>query len=82
MSRYVDIDTKAIKERNSSIFAGAVLSIPVGFVNWKNFLRDNVTELNFDIDKENDLIAIVQYHYKERGNSRYQLNQHIIKEFT
>lgn len=82
LSRFIDTYTKAIKERNSAIFAGAGLSIPAGFVNWKNLLRDIAAELNLDIDKENDLIAIAQYHYNEKGNNRHKLNQLLIEEFT
>ena len=82
LSRFVDVFTKAVKENNAAIFAGAGLSIPAGFVNWKNLLRDIAAELNLDIDKENDLIAIAQYHYNEKGNNRHKLNQLLIDEFT
>ncbi len=82
LNRFVDTYTKAIKENNAAIFAGAGLSIPAGFVNWKNLLRDIAAELNLDIDKENDLIAIAQYHYNEKGNNRHKLNQLLIEEFT
>ncbi|WP_290791841.1 SIR2 family protein [Flavihumibacter sp. UBA7668] len=82
LKRFVDLYTKAIKENNAAIFAGAGLSIPAGFVNWKNLLRDIASDLNLDIDKENDLIAIAQYHYNESGNNRHKLNQLLIEEFT
>lgn len=82
LSRFVDIYTKAIKENNAAIFAGAGLSIPAGFVNWKNLLRDIAADLKLDIDRENDLIAIAQYHYNEKGNNRHRLNQLLIDEFT
>lgn len=82
LSRFVDTYTKAIKESNAAIFAGAGLSIPAGFVNWKNLLRDIAAELNLDIDKEDDLIAITQYHFNEKGNNRHKLNQLLIEEFT
>lgn len=82
LNRFVDIYTKAIKDNNAAIFAGAGLSIPVGFVNWKNLLRDIAADLKLDIDKENDLIAIAQYHYNEKGNNRHRLNQLLIDEFT
>lgn len=82
LSRFVDAYTKAIKESNAAIFAGAGLSIPAGFVNWKNLLRDIAAELKLDIDRENDLIAIAQYHYNEKGNNRHRLNQLLIDEFT
>jgi len=82
LSRFVDTYTKAIKESNAAIFAGAGLSIPAGFVNWKNLLRDIAAELKLDIDRENHLIAIAQYHYNEKGNNRHRLNQLLIDEFT
>lgn len=82
LKRFVELYTKAIKENNAAIFAGAGLSIPAGFVNWKNLLRDIASDLNLDIDKENDLIAIAQYHYNESGNNRHKLNQLLIEEFT
>ncbi|MCX6151727.1 MAG: hypothetical protein NTX22_14485 [Ignavibacteriales bacterium] len=45
LNRFIDTYTKAIKENNAAIFAGAGLSIPAGFVNWKNLLRDSATAL-------------------------------------
>jgi hypothetical protein len=45
-------------------------------------LKDIAADLKLDIDKENDLIAIAQYHYNEKGNKRYRLNQLLIDEFT
>src|SRR5687767_5208933 len=82
LGRFIDIYTRAIKENNAAVFAGAGLSIPAGFVNWKNLLRDIAKELDLDIDQENDLIAVAQYHYNERGNNRHKLNQLLIDEFT
>lgn len=79
---FIDTYTKAIKENNAAIFAGAGLSIPAGFVNWKNLLKDIASDLNLDIDKEHDLIAVAQYHYNEKGNKRHKLNQLLIEEFT
>jgi len=82
LNRFVDLYTKAIKENNAAIFAGAGLSIQAGFVNWKNLLRDIAADLKLDIDRENDLIAIAQYHFNEKGNNRHKLNQLLIEEFT
>lgn len=82
LNRFVETFSKAIKENTAAIFAGAGLSIPAGFVNWKNLLRDIAAELNLDIDRENDLIAIAQYHFNEKGNNRHKLNQLLIDEFT
>jgi hypothetical protein len=47
----------AIEESNAAIFAGAGLSKPVGFVNWKDLLRDIAEEINLNIDKESDLVS-------------------------
>lgn len=80
--RFVDTYAKALKENNAAIFAGAGLSIPAGFVNWKELLKDIADELNLDIDQENDLIAVAQYHVNERGNNRHKLNQLLLDEFT
>jgi hypothetical protein len=82
LANFIDTYTKAIKENNAAIFAGAGLSIPAGFVNWKDLLRDIAADLNLDIDKENDLIAVAQYHYNEKGGNRHKLNQLLINEFT
>jgi hypothetical protein len=82
LQRFVDTYTKAIKQNNAAIFAGAGLSIPAGFVNWKELLKDVADELNLNIDTENDLIALAQYHVNEKGNNRHKLNQLLIDEFT
>jgi len=73
--------TKEILEDNAAIFAGAGLSVASGYVNWKDFLRDIANDLGLDIDKENDLLAIAQYHVNERKN-RGKINQEIINKFT
>ncbi len=82
LNRFIDTYSKAIKESNVAIFAGAGLSIPAGYVNWKNLLRDIADELDLDVDRENDLIALAQYHFNEKGNNRHKLNQVLIEEFT
>jgi NAD-dependent SIR2 family protein deacetylase len=73
--------TKELLEDNAAIFAGAGLSVSCGYVNWKDLLRDIANELGLDIDKENDLVAIAQYHVNEKKN-RGQINQKIIEQFT
>jgi hypothetical protein len=73
--------TKELREDNAAIFAGAGLSVSSGYVNWKELLRDIANELGLDIDKENDLVAIAQYHVNGKKN-RGQINQKIIEQFT
>ena len=72
---------KAISEGNAAIFAGAGLSIPAGYVNWKELLRPFAEKIKLDVDKENDLLSIAQYYKNEDGN-RQEVNNAIIREFT
>ncbi|MBN1638098.1 MAG: SIR2 family protein [Ignavibacteriales bacterium] len=78
---FIEKFSTEILEDNAAVFAGAGLSMSSGFVSWKELLRDIALELNLDIDKENDLIGIAQYHVNENRN-RGQLNQRIIEKFT
>jgi NAD-dependent SIR2 family protein deacetylase len=73
--------TKELLEDNAAIFVGAGLSVSSGYVNWRDLLRDIANDLKLDIDRENDLIAIAQYHVNEKKN-RGQINQKIIEQFT
>ncbi|OBZ09133.1 SIR2 family protein [Bacillus sp. FJAT-26390] len=72
--------SKAIIESNAAVFAGAGLSKPAGFVNWKELLLEIAEDLSLDIDAESDLISLAQYHVNERGRSK--LNRIIMEEFT
>ena len=71
----------ALESGDTALFIGAGLSVPAGFVNWKNLMRDVAEELRLDVDREDDLIAIAQYHVNERGG-RAALNRLLIEEFT
>jgi hypothetical protein len=73
--------TKELLEDNAAIFVGAGLSVSSGYVNWKELLRDIAKELGLDIERENDLVAIAQYHANEKKN-RGQINQKIIEKFA
>lgn len=73
---------KELQADNLAIFAGAGLSKPAGFVDWKNLLREVAEELELDIDKEeSDLVALAQYHVNSKRN-RTKINQIIIEEFS
>lgn len=72
---------KALREDTAAVFAGAGLSLPCGYVNWKDLLREIATELGLDVERENDLVALAQYHRNEM-NSRSSINQEIIERFT
>lgn len=73
--------TKAIREGNAAIFAGAGLSRPSGYVDWKNLLRPLADEIDLDVDKENDLVAVAQYYRNKRG-TRGSINQTIVDSFS
>ena len=43
------------------MFIGAGFSKSVGYVDWKNLLKDVADDLGLDIDKEYDLVSLAQY---------------------
>ncbi len=72
---------EAIEEKRAAIFAGAGLSAGAGFVDWKGLLGDIASDLGLDINKEDDLISVAQYHTNEK-NGRSILNKKILRGFT
>lgn len=74
--------TKEIEEENAAIFAGAGLSVPVGFVTWKDLLKPIADEIGLDIEKENDLVSLSQYYCNENLGNRNRINQIILDEFS
>ena len=72
--REMDSDTVAF-------FLGAGMSRPSGYVSWKDLLREIAEELELDVDKETDLIALAQFH-KNRRRNRHKINQILVTEFT
>lgn len=64
-----------------AFFLGAGMSLPSGFVNWKELMREIAEELDLDINRETDLIALAQYH-KNRRKTRSRINQLLVTEFT
>ena len=73
--------TKAIREGNAAIFAGAGLSRLSGYVDWQNLLRPLADEIDLDVDKENDLVAVAQYYRNKRGTRGF-INQTIVDAFS
>jgi hypothetical protein len=74
--------SKEVKENNAAIFAGAGLSVGAGFVDWKKLLSPITEELGLDVDKEDNLVSIAQYHCNEKLQNRNRLNQLLINEFS
>lgn len=78
--KFINDFVTEINSGDAAIFAGAGLSASLGFVNWKELLKDLADELNLDIDKEHDLISVAQYHFNKF--KRGKINNKIINEFT
>ena len=72
---------RAVSQGYAAVFAGAGLSHGSGYANWKELVRPLAEEIKLDVDKEDDLVSIVQYYYNER-RTRHSINQRILNEFT
>jgi hypothetical protein len=71
-----------IEAGNAAIFAGAGLSAPAGFVDWRGLLREIAVELNLDVDRETDLVSLAQFHVNANGNNRHRINRAIIETLS
>jgi hypothetical protein len=69
-------------EGNAAIFAGAGLSVPAGFVDWRDLLRPLSKELELNIDLESDLVAVAQFHVNSNGQNRHRLHSAIIEALS
>jgi hypothetical protein len=78
---FVRAFVQALKDRNAAIFAGAGLSIPAGMVNWKTLLSEIAREIKLDVNKEDDLVSLAQYHVTAKG-TRHPLNEKVLNEFS
>lgn len=70
-----------LNDGTASIFAGAGLSIPAGFVNWSELMQEIAHDLGLDVDRESDLVSLAQFHVNE-NRTRSKINKKIIEEFT
>ncbi len=71
----------AIRKGNAAVFAGAGLSCPSGFVNWKELLRPIAEDIDLDVDKETDLLSVAQF-YRNKRRNRSAINQAILEAFS
>lgn len=78
---FINDFVKDLNEGTASIFAGAGLSIPTGFVNWSELLEEIAQDLGLNINNEKDLVSLAQYHVNE-NQTRSKLNRKILEEFT
>ena len=73
--------SRDLLEGQGAVFVGAGMSIPVGFVNWKELLREIADDMGLDIELEHDLIAVAQYEFN-RKRSRDTLDETIVRQFA
>ncbi|MFZ1528062.1 MAG: SIR2 family protein [Ferruginibacter sp.] len=78
---FINDFVKDLNSGTASIFAGAGLSIPAGFVNWADLMSEIADDLGLNINKETDLVSIAQFHVNENRN-RTKINRKILEEFT
>lgn len=72
--------TQALREGEAALFVGAGISRAAGYVDWKNLLKEIADDLQLNIDRESDLVALAQFHVNHRGG-RDRLSQLLIDEF-
>lgn len=73
--------SKAILKGDAAVFAGAGLSVPSGYANWKDFLRPFAEDLHLDIEREHDLLDVAQFYCNTRRN-RGAINNQILNAYT
>ena len=71
----------SIHNGEAALFIGAGMSRPAGFLDWKGLLRDCARELNLDVDREWDLVAVAQYYLNRMNRDRARLNNILRAEF-
>lgn len=74
---FVEKFVAEIRAENAAVFLGAGASKAAGHVDWVELLEPLATELNLDVTKETDLVALAQYHANE-NRSRGVINQTIL----
>ncbi len=73
--------SRAITNQEASFFIGAGFSQAAGYLNWRELLREIAYELHLDVDREDDLVAIAQYHRNFRGG-RAEIHRTIMEQYT
>ncbi len=71
----------SLLEGNAALFAGAGLSIPAGFADWRKLLKEIAEDLQLDIEREHDLVAVAQYEVNRKG-TRDSLDEAIVRQFN
>ena len=64
----------------AGLFIGAGVSRQAGYIDWKGLLRETAHELDLDIEKEHDLLALAQFQVNAKCG-RGDFNQHLMDAF-
>ncbi len=67
---------------DAAVFAGAGLSVPSGYVDWRELIRPLAEELDLKIDLETDLVGIAQFHVNANGANRSRLHKAVIEAIS
>lgn len=78
--RFIRNFGEKVLNNEAALFIGAGVSRSAGFVDWKGLLSDIAEDLNLDISKEHDLLALAQYHVNSH-TVRGEINQQLIDAF-
>ena len=73
--RFIKDFTQALQTETASVFLGAGISKENGLVNWKDLVRNLGNEIGLNVDKENDLISVLQYYKNRSGNANIICNE-------
>lgn len=76
VKEYVD----AIERRTAAVFMGAGMSVAAKYPDWRTLLKEIAEELRLDIEREQDLAGIAQFHLN-RSKQRTKLAQLIRDAF-
>src|SRR5262249_29158947 len=71
-----------IIDGNAATFAGAGLSVPAGYVDWRALFRPPAPEIGLNIDFESDLVAVAPFHLNWRGQKRHKLHKELIEALS
>lgn len=81
IERFLEDFSSELQQKNTAIFAGAGLSVPAGFVDWKGLLRPLAEEISLDVDREHDLVKVAQYHVNAHSN-RSDISNAVLNVFS
>ncbi|HRH38157.1 MAG TPA: SIR2 family protein [Flavobacteriales bacterium] len=79
--RFIREYVAELHNKNAGVFVGAGLSMPAGYVSWKELLKDAFTDLDLNPDAEYDLVTIAQYYCNQVGGNKNALTQKIFSAF-